>query len=124
MNRDEPKEIDQQCNVCGSNIEVGSAWSQCSNRNCPTRGRDVSLDTDADGTEITQYYKEQMGELQSQLDAGLSEQAIKDAALAAFEKYVTADDRVAAEEAEIRANTYLEHVDTGWGWLKEKSGAI
>lgn len=124
MNQDKPEKIDQQCNVCGSNIEIGSAWSQCSNIECPTRDRDVSLDTDADDIEIAEYYKKQMKELQSQLDAGLSEQAIKDAALAAFEKYVTAVDRETAEAAEIRADTYLEHVDVGWGWLKEESEII
>jgi hypothetical protein len=124
MNRDESEEIDQQCNVCGSNIEVGSAWSRCSNRDCPTRDRRASLGTDATGTEIADHYKEQMNELQTQLDNGLSEQAIKDAALAAFEKYVTAEDRVTAEEAEVRADTYLEHLDVGWGWLKEESDRI
>lgn len=58
MNRDEPEEIDQQCNVCGSNIEVGSAWSRCSNRGCITRERGSSIGTDATAMDVHEYYQE------------------------------------------------------------------
>jgi hypothetical protein len=55
MNKESTEEIDQQCKVCDANIEVGSAYSQCSNRDCPTRDRNTSLSTDATTEEMAKY---------------------------------------------------------------------
>jgi hypothetical protein len=59
MNRDTPEKIDQDCNVCGAPVEVGTASSRCSNRKCPTRdGHGIHsspLGTDSTDGDIAEY---------------------------------------------------------------------
>lgn len=67
MNRDTPEKTDVDCNVCGSAVEVGSAWSRCSNSGCITRETDFgnekpydglpSLSTDASDEDIITYWE-------------------------------------------------------------------
>lgn len=120
MNRDTPEESDEDCNVCGSAIEVGSAWARCSNRTCLTRERDCSLGTDATDAELAEYWEQQAAELQSELNDAITKEELRQNALDAFDDYVHAESRIDAEEAEARVNVYLSHLDVGWGWVNEE----
>lgn len=125
MNRDEPEKTDKECNVCDTGVvEVGSAWSRCSNRGCLTRERDNNLSTDSTPEEVAEYWKDRALTAEGRLDDALHESEIRMNALDAFEDFIEAESRVDAEEAEIRCDTYLEHLDVGWGWLKEESDAV
>jgi hypothetical protein len=126
MNRDKPEKIDQYCNVCGSTIEVGSAWSRCSNRDCITRHGDAlneapyddlpSLDTDATDEEIAAYW-EQRARLTE--DDGPSQEAVDDAveeAYRAFKNapgYEEATEKNGAVKALLPLSSY-----SGWGALR------
>lgn len=119
------------CTVCGAAVEVGTATSRCSDRTCITRDRDNNLSTDSDKDEVIEYWKqkfEEECEKRADVEVGLSHaltrEEIRAAALSAFEDYVRADNRTDAEDAEIRVDTYLSHLDKGWGWLKEESDAV
>jgi hypothetical protein len=119
MNKTNWTETDADCNVCGSSVEVGSATSRCSNRNCITRERDNSLSTDSTDEEIAEYWRELA--IERDQNTALTVDAAEEMALNEFENYIRADSRAEAEEAEIRADVYLDHTDKGWGWLKEEA---
>jgi len=112
------------CTVCGAAVEVGTATSRCSDRNCITRDRDNNLSTDSDKDEVIDYWKDRCREAEGELSHALTREEIREAALSAFEDYIYADNRTDAEGAEIRADTYLSHLDKGWGWLREESDAV
>lgn len=120
MNRDEFKKSEtSSCNVCGAAVEIGSATSRCSDRNCLTRDRDNNLSTSSEPVEIIEYWKGRAKSAEGELDTALTRDELRQEALDAFGDYMTADSRVDAEEAEIRCDTYVEHLDVGWGWIKE-----
>jgi len=120
MNRDKPEKTDKPCNVCDDGfVEVGSAWSQCSNRDCLTRDNDNNLSTDSTPEERAEYWKNRA--LESESQTALTVEEVEEAAVDAFEDYLFAERREDAQEAEIRANVYLSHTDKGWGWLNEVS---
>lgn len=53
MNQENWEESESECNVCGEPIEIGSAASRCSNRNCLTRTRyGMGLSTDSSPEDI------------------------------------------------------------------------
>jgi len=123
MNRDKPEKTDKPCNVCDTGVvEVGSAWSQCSNRSCITRRSGNNLSTDSTAEEVAEYWEERTRE--AERETALTTEEMKHEALEAFKDYVRAESRTDAEEAEIRADTYLSHLEVGWGWLKEESDAV
>lgn len=61
MNRENWSETDKDCNVCGSAVEVGTASSRCSNRNCPTReGAGIhssNVSTDSTAQDVYEHFK-------------------------------------------------------------------
>lgn len=59
MNSEDWTESEHQtCNICDSPIEIGSASSRCSNRNCLTRRRDNTLSTDASAMDVAEWFRE------------------------------------------------------------------
>lgn len=114
------RKTDKDCNVCGSAVEiVCNAASQCSNINCLTHDRDNSLSTSSTDEEIAEYWEKRAREAES--STALTTEQAEEEALEAFKAYIRAESRADAEEAEIRADVYLDHTDKGWGWLKEES---
>ena len=127
MNRDEPEKIDQTCNVCGSRIEVGSAWSRCSNRDCITRDTDglneppydglPSVSTDATGEELLHYWE--LRALKAQED-GPRQNDIDSAAKQKLAEYMTAEDPNVLCDKKAAVNALLPFSSyDGWGELKE-----
>lgn len=98
MNRDKPEKIDKRCNVCGSKIELGSAWSQCSNRDCITRNTKglnkqaydhlPKLSTDATDEEIATYWEARALAAE---DDGPTQDEIDEAVVDAYEAFKTAN---------------------------------
>jgi hypothetical protein len=114
------RKTDTACNVCGSMVEiVCNAASQCSNRSCLTREDDNDLSTDSTMEEQRDYWRELA--IERDKNTALTVEKAEEMALEEFEAYIQAGSRAEAEEAEIRADTYLDHTDKGWGWLKEES---
>jgi hypothetical protein len=123
MNRDKPEKTDKPCNVCETGVvEVGSAWSRCSNRSCITRRNGNNLSTDSTAEEQAEYWEKRAREAEKQ--TALTREQAEEEALRAFANYIRAESRADAEETEIRADVYLDHTDKGWGWLKEESDAV
>lgn len=117
MNRDRPEPTDKPCNVCESgNVEVGSAWSRCSNRNCVTRDRDNNLSTDSTDEEIATYWKERA--LDAEQD-GPSQETVDEAVREAYSAFKSADDHEAATQKNgaVQALMPLSSY-SGWGDLR------
>jgi hypothetical protein len=117
------RKTDKDCNVCGSAVEiVCNAASQCSNNRCITRNRDCPLATDSTMEEQRDYWRDRARDTEAAV--ALTTEQAEEEALRAFKNYIRAESRADAEEAEIRADVYLDHTDKGWGWLKEESDAV
>jgi hypothetical protein len=112
MNKENSEKIDQDCNVCGSAIEVGSAWSQCSNRHCPTRVNDSSLSTDATANDVFEYFDDLL------LDHFHEDEA--DSAIEQYyRKFLSADSHDDTKELEGAVNALLSFSSySGWGELR------
>lgn len=122
MNRDEPERTDKPCNVCETGyVEVGSAWSRCSNRDCPTRSRDNNLSTDASDEEIADYWQERA--LDAEQD-GPGQDEVDEAVRAAYKAFKTADDHEAATQKNgaVQALMPLSSY-SGWGDLRMEADA-
>lgn len=117
MNRDPPEPTDKSCNVCDTgHVEVGSAWSRCSNRNCPTRQRDCPLSTDSDPDEIAEWWKIQAAEEQ---EDGPSQEEVDEAVREAYSDFKSAPghDTATQKNGAVKALLPLSSYD-GWGELQ------
>lgn len=119
MNPTNWSESDKDCNVCGSSVEVGSASSRCSNRDCPTRDRNTSLKTDSTDAEIATFYVRRRARVmdfdRKDIDMGAEELAAR--AMAGERKCpASLDELVKAAEhlIETCGTTYVGGYEFGW----------
>jgi len=110
MNKENWQKSSKDCNVCGEPVEIGSASSRCSNRDCPTRHRSSPLSTSSDAQDVYEYF-----ESKDTLERNTVDSAVKKA-YKAF-KHAGDPEVATSKQGAVQALLRLSSYD-GWGDLR------